>query len=59
MKIETYEDAILRIKELEKENKQLKAEVEELKNRKMSGRKNTMTSGWNHIMILLFFMNKV
>ncbi|MBQ7706311.1 MAG: helix-turn-helix domain-containing protein [Lachnospiraceae bacterium] len=39
MKIETYEDAILRIKELEKENKQLKVEIDELKSRKTSGRK--------------------
>lgn len=39
MKIKTYDEAILRIKELEEENKQLKVEIEELKNRKMSGRK--------------------
>ncbi|MBR1815193.1 MAG: resolvase [Lachnospiraceae bacterium] len=39
MKIKTYDEAILRIKELEEENKQLRAENEELKNRKMSGRK--------------------
>lgn len=39
MMIRTLEEALARIKELEEENKQLKAELEVYKNRKTGGRK--------------------
>lgn len=38
-KIETFEEAINRIEELEKENTELRKELEVYKNRKLSGRK--------------------
>lgn len=38
-KIETFEEAIARIEELEKENAKLREELEVYKNRKLSGRK--------------------
>lgn len=38
-KIKTFEEAIARIEELEKENAKLREELEVYKNRKLSGRK--------------------
>lgn len=43
--ISTLEEAKMRIKELEKENEELKAEVERLKARNLGGRKNIMRHG--------------
>lgn len=57
--INTLEEAMIRIDELEKENEELKAEIERLKARNLGGRKNTMRHGGPPIRNLQLSMNQV
>ena len=50
--INTLEEALNYISELEAENKALRAELKQFRSRKPSGRKNTMMLGWPLIMTL-------
>ena len=52
----TLEEALRRIEELEKENAELREELEYYRNRKLSGRQKHNASGWQFIMILLLGM---
>ena len=55
----TLEEALKRIEELEKENAELREELEYYRNRKLSGVRNITPSGWQFIMILLLDMRVV
>lgn len=48
----SLEEAVRRIEELEKENAQLRVQLEYYQSRKTSGRKNIMRNGWKFTMTL-------